>query len=182
MASKTIVGRAAKRTMKSLTGVVTVPLESDDQKRLVEYMQTKYITRSWLAAVKAEGTRVSYDAATLWDYSYAVPNASKLAGSADQRARMMSSMKAQGLKTGVSDLVIALPAAEFHGAYLELKRAKGGRVDPEQAAWCHRMRFAGYFADIVAGLDQAMEFVGWYHSAHLGQKTARYTFKFEPHG
>ncbi len=129
---KVQVGRKATH----LTGVIA-PYESDIQAAAFEYMKTLRLPNGH----------------ALWDYAYAVPNGAMLAGDSAQRARMMNSMKRQGLKTGVSDIVIALPLDGFHGAYIEVKRNAKSPISDEQKAWSALMKSVGYYTRIVAGQD-----------------------------
>jgi hypothetical protein len=43
-------------------------------------------------------------------------NGAYLAGDASQRARQVSKLKAAGMRTGVPDLLLALPTPCFHGS------------------------------------------------------------------
>lgn len=81
-----------------------------------------------------------------------------LAGSQAQRARYMNFLKTQGLKTGVSDIVIALPRGQYHGAYMELKRDASSRITPDQRGWIELMSAVGYCSAIVKGYDAARKF------------------------
>lgn len=42
-----------------------------------------------------------------------------------------------GMRKGIPDLSLPAPRGSYHGLYIEMKRIKGGRIDPEQDA-CHR--------------------------------------------
>ena len=55
-------------------------------------------------------------------------------------------LKAEGLKPGVSDLLLPLRRQGYGGLWLELK-SPGRKPTPEQAAWIARMRLAGYRAE-----------------------------------
>lgn len=99
---------------------------------------------------------------TLQDYSYMVPNGTQLGGGRQRRAQYMASLKAQGFRPGVSDLVVAYPNGVYHGAYIELKRVpeayKGpaalkGAVRPEQAEWLRLMLEAGYWCAVAYGAE-----------------------------
>lgn len=143
---KTLVGRAAKRAVKRMTGVIQAPLESEIQAQVFEYLNLIRLPSGL----------------TLGDYSFAVPNGSMLAGDAGQRARMINAMKKQGLKVGVPDVVIAYPMHGSHGAYLELKRAKNSPISDEQQRWCVRLACAGYCTYIAVGFDEAKSFIDKY--------------------
>lgn len=108
----------------------------------------------------------------LQDFSYMVPNGTQLAGGRTRRAQYMSSLKAQGFRPGVSDIVIAYPLwgtvaghCIYAGAYIELKKdasSYGGpkaiksrrtAVRPEQRDWLELMSDAGYWASIAWGFE-----------------------------
>ena len=69
------------------------------------------------------------------------------AGTAAKLARM-------GLKAGVPDLAFVI---EGRAHFLELKRARGGRLSPEQIRMHTELRGAGAIVETVAGLDQAID-------------------------
>jgi len=141
---RTITGRAAARAV----GLITNPLESDIQATVFEFLKT-LSTPSGM---------------TLWDFSYAVPNGTKFAGTPEQRAKYMNALKRQGFKTGVSDIVIAFPLHHWHGAYIELKRDKHSPISDDQVTWQSRMKSVGYFTAVTVGLDEALAAVRAYWS------------------
>ena len=82
-----------------------VPKERDEQKILVQYLQTR---------------RIPF---------YAIPNG----GSRNKiEAR---NMKLEGISAGVPDICIPVPNTHYHGLYIEMKRKKGGRVSENQKKW-----------------------------------------------
>ena len=138
------------------------PLESQEQRT----------AWSWLS-----GVAIQLDHGKVWtgevlqDYSYMVPNGTQLAGTGKRRAIQMTNLKAQGLRPGVSDIVIAYPVGEYHGAYIEMKRVRasyGGpaaiksAVRPEQVEWLIRMRGVGYWCAISYGAEDFRELVTLY--------------------
>ena len=48
-------------------------------------------------------------------------------------------LKRIGVKPGVSDLFLPAPVGKYHGLWIEMKRRKGGRLEPEQKDWIDRM-------------------------------------------
>ena len=93
----------------------------------------------------------------LSDYSYHVPNGANLAGDRRGRARQMASLKVQGFKNGVSDIVIAYPVwadddyndhIVWAGAYLELKMP-GRKPTVEQLLWLDRMSRVYYYTAVI---------------------------------
>jgi len=72
--------------------------------------------------------------------------------------------KAEGLKAGYPDIVVDVPrivkTTESHvrmcpGLRVEMKRVKGGHVDPEQKVWHERLRAQGYKVEVCKGCDEA---------------------------
>lgn len=136
---------------------------------------------AWLQSIRLTKTKL----ATLQDYSYMVPNGTQLAGSRNRRAAYMASLKAQGFRPGVSDIVIAYPTFQegYHGmgggadstghfgAYIELKRDPGAykgpkalrtALRPEQREWLDLMNMAGYYAVVAYGVDDFKRLVNSY--------------------
>jgi hypothetical protein len=94
------------------------------------------------------------------DFAYHVPNGVWIPGSPAMTARIMQSLKAQGLKPGVSDIVIPLRTKLGHpGAYIELKREKGSKTSEEQLWWLQLMEAQGYFAGLARGIAEAEEMI-----------------------
>ena len=86
----------------------------------------------------------------------AVPNG----GSRDVREAVK--LKAEGVLPGFPDLIIAEPRGKYHGMFLEMKREKGGRLDPRQKEMLEKLGKRGYLARVAYGVDQAWELVEWY--------------------
>lgn len=63
--------------------------------------------------------------------------------------------KAMGVKAGVPDLFLPAARCGYHGLWIELKRAKGGRVSPEQMAWLGALEVQGYAAKVCHGWEEA---------------------------
>jgi hypothetical protein len=63
-------------------------------------------------------------------------------------------LKAEGVRRGVPDLFLPVPAGDRHGLWIELK-AKGGRPTPEQRAWIEALRSLGYRAEVCVGWEAA---------------------------
>ena len=76
-------------------------------------------------------------------------------------------MKRAGAIKGWPDLFLAAPIiswngneqVEYHGLFLELKRRKGGKVDPEQAEIHRLLREQGYRVEVCHGSDQAIKVI-----------------------
>jgi len=65
-------------------------------------------------------------------------------------------MKRMGLRVGVSDLFMAYPAHGKHGLWIEIKKRKGSKVAPEQAAWLNLMNSLNYVAVLCYGWEEAV--------------------------
>jgi hypothetical protein len=76
-------------------------------------------------------------------------------------------LRRMGLKSGVSDFLLARPSGRYHGLFLELKRKEGGREMPAQVEWINKMRELGYAAFFCYGCDSAIETVKAYLSDRL---------------
>ena len=85
------------------------------------------------------------------DMLYAVPNGG-LRGKVVARK-----LKAEGVKAGVPDLVLAAPMGGYHGLYLEMKRRKGSKVQADQKDWLTRLQEAGYCCCVCKGFASAKE-------------------------
>lgn len=95
------------------------------------------------------------------DWLIAIPNGGKR--NASEAARM----KKQGVKAGVSDLFLALPAKQFHGLWIEMKAPKtntspAGKPTQVQLDWLDRMAAAGYAAQLCFGWQAAKDAITWY--------------------
>lgn len=74
-----------------------------------------------------------------------------------------SLLKRMGVKSGVSDIFIAIPSNEFHGLWLELKAGKN-RPTESQMKFLEDMRSKGYEALWCTGADKAKQIITDYLS------------------
>lgn len=86
----------------------------------------------------------------------AVPNGG------DRHPAVAGKLKAEGVRKGYPDLQLLMPRGCYHGLIIELKRIKGGRVEPEQADWIDWLSGQGYMAVVCKGADQACETIKRY--------------------
>ncbi len=91
---------------------------------------------------------------------FAIPNG----GARDAVTGAM--LKAEGVKAGVPDIFLPLPAGGYHGLFIELKTAQG-RPSPEQREWLMRLRHRGYAAVLCQGLDAAVDTLTRYVAGQL---------------
>lgn len=82
------------------------------------------------------------------DYLVHVPNEGK------RGPKAASEFKRAGGRAGYPDLILELPAGEWHGLRIEMK-AKGGKPTAAQLEWIERLRGAGYRAEVCYGFDEA---------------------------
>lgn len=72
-------------------------------------------------------------------------------------------LKTMGVKTGVPDLHLPIPAGNYHGLYIEMK-ALDGKPDSDQLWWAEHLKANGYFHAFCYGWKQATEVLLWYLS------------------
>lgn len=87
---------------------------------------------------------------------FAVPNGAWLAGSNRQRAALVNKMKKEGMRSGVPDLILALPRGGYHGLFIEMKRLKGGTISEPQKKYMETLNEHGYLAVVCRGSDSAI--------------------------
>ena len=80
----------------------------------------------------------------------AIPNGGKRGKATAAR------LQAEGVRPGVPDLFLAIPANGHHGLWIEMKRSQGGRVGPDQKAMHELLRRQGYKVEVCHGWTKAM--------------------------
>ena len=156
-------------------GTKTPPLEVAIQKDCWSWLSTILLdSRGAIIAGTADSDINVLKLQSLQTYSYMVPNGLQLGGGRQRRGQYMASLKAQGFKPGVSDMVIAYPKAtgmlgpDYNGAYIELKRdveaykgpaARRAALRPEQRDWLELMLRVGYWGAVAYGLDDFKQLV-----------------------
>lgn len=73
-----------------------------------------------------------------------------------------ANLKRQGVKRGVPDLCLPTPRGPYHGMYIELKRADGGKTSPDQDDWIEVLNAEGYYAEVCHGWLSAKRVIEWY--------------------
>jgi hypothetical protein len=89
---------------------------------------------------------------------YAIPNGGK------RNYVEAIKFKRTGVSSGVPDICIPYPMGLYHGLYIELKRAKGGKVSDSQTEWLAFLTKNGYLAQVAEGFEKAKEIVLYYFS------------------
>ena len=87
---------------------------------------------------------------------YAVPNGGY------RHPATAALLKRTGVKPGVPDMCLPVARGNYHGLYIELKRAKGGVVSAEQKVWHNRLQEQGYCVKVCRGWEQAREAITEY--------------------
>lgn len=86
---------------------------------------------------------------------FAVPNGGH------RNIQTARSLKAEGVTSGVSDLLLLVPKRDYHGLCIEVKTPVGRQSD-NQKNWQRIIEAQGYRYEIVRSLDEFAELVRWY--------------------
>jgi hypothetical protein len=70
-------------------------------------------------------------------------------------------LKAEGGMAGVPDLFLMIPAAEYHGLFIEMK-VRGGKVSSSQKEFMTVATAMGYKTAVCYGFDEAKEEINHY--------------------
>lgn len=114
------------------------PLEEDEQAkyfRWVRSKQIKYPFMKWIHA-SLSGIRLT--------------------------PRTASKAKTQGNRKGICDICIPCARRGYHGAYIEMKRQRGGKLSPEQVEFLAHLEAEGYYKSVAKGAEHAIEITKFY--------------------
>jgi hypothetical protein len=119
-------------------------IEDDHQKALMD----------WAKVARLRGILVA-------DFLIAIPNGG------NRNPKEAARLKAQGVKAGVSDLFLALPANGACGLWIELKApktatTKAGKPSQSQIDWLESMAQVGYAARLCYGWQAAKQTIQEY--------------------
>ena len=92
---------------------------------------------------------------------FAVPNGQILRGDEKARAIQMTSMKLEGFRNGVPDLMLAVPKGYHNGLFIEMK-TRTGIVSAEQKAFIEYLNLACYKAEVCRSTELAIEAITQY--------------------
>lgn len=87
---------------------------------------------------------------------YAIPNGG------ERNIVVARKLKAEGVKPGVPDLCLPVAGSGYHGLYVEMKKAKGGRVGENQRWWLEKLNAQGYLATVCNGFDEGQAVIEAY--------------------
>ncbi|MDR5867283.1 VRR-NUC domain-containing protein [Halomonas koreensis] len=151
-------GRAPGRRRKTRA-------DGKPRRKLVDWEgQEQAVLIRWLLGEKMRGTAVG----ELYDATYHVPNGGYRLGKEAGR------MKAQGVKAGVSDLVIRQARGGWHGLYLEFKAAppRDAALADSQHEWLDDSEYEGYCPALARGFEEAQavlrEYASWPRTLIVG--------------
>ena len=88
---------------------------------------------------------------------FAIPNGGQ------RNIIVATKLKAEGVRKGVPDLMLPVPAGGFSGLFIELKAAKRPATT-EQNDWIEYLNAVGYCAIICHGFDAAKAAIDTYFS------------------
>lgn len=90
-------------------------------------------------------------------FMYAIPNAGQ------RNVVAGAKLKAEGMKKGVPDVHLPYPSRGYHGLYIEFKKAKTGKLAPEQIVWADYLKNNGfaYFVcyDYISAVNVVLEYL-----------------------
>ena len=98
---------------------------------------------------------------------FAVPNAAK------RSAKLASMMRAEGMRSGIPDLVLAVARGQFHGLFIEMKKARGGKASPNQIMTLSAFHRQGYAVRICHGFEAARGVIEQYMAGELTAETKK---------
>lgn len=103
-------------------------------------------------------------AGRLWPVTYHVPNGGQ------RSKKTAADLKREGVKAGVSDLVVMSGRGGWHGMYLEFKASPPhhAATAASQRDWLALAEDEGYAAVLARGLEEAKAVMTWYASMPRG--------------
>lgn len=87
---------------------------------------------------------------------FAIPNGGQ------RNIIVASKLKAEGVRAGIPDLFLAVPRRNFHGLFIEMKKAKGGRTSEKQNAALDMLAEQGYTWAVCHGWTEAKKCIEGY--------------------
>lgn len=87
---------------------------------------------------------------------FAIPNGT------NKSVRQAAWYMAEGLRSGVPDMMLPIPKNGFHGLFIELKRQKGGVLSKTQKDWHEYLNAACYLAVVCHGAEEAKTAINSY--------------------
>lgn len=87
---------------------------------------------------------------------FAIPNGGL------RKIQVAMKLKAEGVRSGVPDLMLAVPHGQYHGLFIEMKKSEGGRASDNQKTMMRNLITLGYKAVICHGWMAAKQCIEQY--------------------
>ena len=100
---------------------------------------------------------------------FAIPNGGQ------RHPAVATKLKAEGVRAGVSDLMLPVARGGHHGLWIEMKSSRG-KVSPTQSEWIDAMKAQGYATAVCFNADAAIAVLAEYL-----QKEPTFTMTRGPH-
>ena len=72
-------------------------------------------------------------------------------------------LRAEGVRAGVPDVMLAVRRGQWGGLFVELKRAdRSNHATPQQLTWLANLRRYGYMAVVAYGANEAINVITTY--------------------
>lgn len=99
---------------------------------------------------------------------FAIPNGG------ERNKIVAARLKAEGVKSGVPDVMLPVPRRQFAGLFIEMKKPKGqgSRVDPNQLEWHDALTKQYYHVKVCWGWEEARDLLCWYLEVNHDGTTA----------
>ena len=98
-----------------------------------------YDEQSYTVKGHAVATYGEYEAMPDLAFAFAIPNGGSRGSTKDAAMRVGATLKAEGVKKGVSDVFVPIPRHGRGGLFIEMKREAGGTVSKEQKDFGNQM-------------------------------------------
>lgn len=93
---------------------------------------------------------------------HAIPNGGSRGDDEKTRAIRGGQLKAEGVRSGVADILWPYRRKEFAGLYIEMKKEKGGTTSPEQKEFGEFVKSQGYVWVVCHGWKEAVKVIQEY--------------------
>lgn len=115
-------------------------LEHQEQKTLIEWADMQPLAR------------YTFKAGKVGDFLFSIPNGGK------RGIITAKLMQQEGCRSGIPDLMLALPNKQYSGLFIEMKaQTKTARVSDNQKIWLSRLSEAGYKTQVCYGFEAAKQ-------------------------
>lgn len=82
---------------------------------------------------------------------FAIPNGGK------RDPKEAARLKREGVLAGIPDIMVAEARGQFHGLFIEMKKADGGRTSAEQRQRIAELKDRGYRVEVCHGVDEGYD-------------------------